>query len=125
MCVRFNFEDGSSCIVSVKCSIVQRQLQLLNVTNQSCVMNKLIFSNIFFGDYDIQKVVLYNNGPVISNFKVVLEKEKSHSIAIGGSLAIAMTNQDASQQISNVEDTFQVSPCEVTAHLQFAHTKKT
>jgi len=83
------------------------------MTNHDHLVDKVIFSNIFYGDYDIQKLVLYNNCPVISNFKVMLVKEKSHSISIGSSLAVAITSPEASKGISYMEDTFQVLPSQV------------
>ncbi len=107
---RFNFDDGSTSIVSVKSNVVQRELKVLNITNLTSILDKVVFKNIYYGNIDVQKVILFNDSPVSSHFAVVFDQEKSYCIHDQGSVAIAMTDHHNTHQIKNLEHIFQVNP---------------
>ena len=113
---RFIFDDGSDHVIKAKCNVVQRILDVMEITDNHSIVNKVVFKDIFYGNCDIQQILLFNNSPVYSNFMITFNSEKSHCISIGGSLAITMKTsqfQQSSHQIENLEHIFQVVPKQV------------
>lgn len=109
---RFDFDNESSTSIKIKCIIVQRTLEVVDITDNKSVINRLSFKNIYYGDTDIYRVILFNNSPVNSNYLISVNPKKSHSITVGGSLALTI-RKGILEKTSDLENMFEISPNQV------------
>ena len=88
-------DEASAPITITLCGdLVTRQLQLLDSAN-STVLNKISFSDTYYGTVVSRKALLYNNSPVATQYMAVLDRGGLGTVAgidMSEGLAMACTS---------------------------------
>lgn len=95
-------------------------LEVIDPADNELSLNRVSFKNVYYGDTDTQKIVVFNNSPVNSNYLISLDPMKSHCITVGNSLAITIKRGELNKstfELSDLKNLFQVSPSQVHNYL--------
>lgn len=74
----------------MKCSIVERTLDILDVQEPEKQINQLPFNHVYYGSVVTKKIVLFNNSPIPSDFVISIDEEMSECVNKGRNLAMAL-----------------------------------
>ena len=91
---------------------MQRRLEVVCVDDYESVLDNVLFKDVYYGDADIQQVVIFNNSPITSNYLISLDAKKSCSITVSGSLALSIKG-NVHVKACDFQNQFQISPSQV------------
>lgn len=112
---RFKINNEDSLLVQVKCTVVKRTLEILNL--QDMEVDKLSFSNVYYGSTISKKLIIYNNSPIVTDFVIFIDKNLSECVNMSKGLAMAVTKFESKKSVREQEPSmdavFNVSPHKV------------
>lgn len=113
-------EEHKSLSICVKCTIIQRVLELLDSLDSNTHVEKVSLNHVYYGSVITKKLTLFNVSPVVTDFVVAIDKEMSESVNMGKSLAMTLNCYEPSEkEVMCLDALFDVTPKKVKA-LQFS-----
>lgn len=101
----------------MKCTIVKRALEILDVQEPEKQINQLSFNHVYYGSVITKKVVLFNNSPIPSDFVISINEEMSECVNKGRNLAMALMRCDSikegQERTPRFDSIFKVHPQKV------------
>ena len=107
--------NEESLLVQVKCTIVKRTLEILDL--QETEIDKLSFGNVSYGSTVSKNLIIYNNSPIVTDFVIFIDKKLSECVNMSKGLAMTVTKFESKKSIREPEPSmdavFNVSPHKV------------
>ena len=104
--------------------ITTRQLKLLDPSDSSCSLERVVFGDVYYGTTVSRKVLLYNDSPVSTQYLAVLNADAEGAVdGMDANKELAMVwskTQDFYKDQGHVqsgETMLQVVPMQVKSHL--------
>ena len=72
--ITFEVDGSEAKILDVNANVVEQRLELIHLHGNGQV-HEIMFPTVYFGEQEIQEVLLVNNGPVQSSFTLALDAE--------------------------------------------------